>query len=150
LAVLCCAGGGGLITGIALALEGLSPETEIWTAEPVGHEDWQRSLEAGYVQSNAPGTRSICDAILTPQPGEITWAVGKRLLKGGLAVSDKQVRDAMREAFKHLKVVVEPGGSVALAAALFTLPEHLKGKRVGIILTGGNVDATLFASVLNV
>lgn len=147
-AVICCTGGGGLITGIALGLEGLSPETEVWTAEPVGHEDWQHSLEAGQVQTNAPGTRSICDAILTPEPGDITWAIGKRLLAGGLAVSDEHVREAMRLAFRHLKLVVEPGGAAALAAALYALPEHLKGKRVGVILTGGNVDAALYASIL--
>lgn len=146
--LICCTGGGGLITGIALALEGVSPATEIWTAEPQGHDDWRRSLEAGEILSNAPGTRSVCDAILTPAPGEMTWAIGQRLLQGGCVVSDDQVFEAMRAAFKHLKIVAEPGGAVALAAAMFALPPAAKGKRVGIFVTGGNVDADLFADVL--
>lgn len=147
-AVICCAGGGGLISGIALSFEGISPETEIWTAEPLGHEDWQRSLLAGEIISNAPGVRSICDAILTPEPGDLTWSLGKRLLSGGLSVSDDHIKEAMRLAYRHLKLVVEPGGAAALAASLFALPEHLRGKRVGVVLTGGNVDAGLFADVL--
>ena len=147
-AVICCTGGGGLITGIALAFEGMSPDTQIWTAEPTGHQDWQSSLQLGSPVSNQPGTRSICDAILTPQPGAITWAVGQKLLTGGLAVGDEHIREAMRLAFRYLKVVIEPGGAAALAAALFVLPDALRGKRIGIVLTGGNVDEALFADVL--
>ena len=134
-AVICCTGGGGLITGIALAFEGMSPDTQIWTAEPTGHQDWQRALQLGSPVSNQPGTRSICDAILTPQPGAITWAVGLKLLTGGLAVGDEHIREAVR-------------GAAALAAALFVLPDALRGKRIGIVLTGGNVDEALFADVL--
>ncbi|MEL8056654.1 MAG: pyridoxal-phosphate dependent enzyme, partial [Pseudomonadota bacterium] len=147
-AVICCTGGGGLITGIALAFEGMLSDTQIWTAEPKGHEDWQRSLQQGSPVSNQPGVHSICDAILTPRPGEMTWAIGQRLLTDGLAVSDEHIREAMRLAFRHLKVVVEPGGAAALAAALFALPDALRGKRIGIVLTGGNVDEALFAEVL--
>ncbi len=146
--LICCTGGGGLISGIALAFEGTSPDTKIWAAEPEGHDDWTRSLEAGEVKSNAPGTRSICDAILTPQPGPITWGVGSRLLNGGCVVTDVQVYEAMRLAFRHLKLVLEPGGAAALAAALFALPDEAKGQNVGVILTGGNVDAELFSEVL--
>ncbi|WOR16465.1 threonine/serine dehydratase [Hyphomonas sp. FCG-A18] len=146
--LMCCAGGGGLISGIALAFEGLSPETQIWTAEPEHHNDWARSLATGHIQRNAPGTHSICDAILTPQPGDLTWGVGQSRLSGGLAVSDDQIREAMRLAFRHLKLVVEPGGAAALAVALFALPEAMKGQRVGVVLTGGNVDADLFAQIL--
>lgn len=146
--LICCAGGGGLITGIALALNGTSPETKVWTAEPEGHEDWQRSLEAKSVRSNLPGTRSVCDAILTPQPGEITWAIGSKTLTGGCVVSDQHALEAMRIAFRQLKIVLEPGGAVALASALFRLPEEAKGKIVGVVLTGGNVDPKFFAKVL--
>ncbi|MEO0450978.1 MAG: threonine/serine dehydratase [Pseudomonadota bacterium] len=146
--LICCAGGGGLISGIALALSGASPDTQIWTAEPQGHEDWQRSLEAGQVRSNLPGTRSICDAVLTPQPGELTWAIGSKHLVGGCVVSDQHALEAMRIAFRHLKVVLEPGGALALASALFRLPEQAKGKTVGVVLTGGNVDPRFFAKVL--
>ena len=147
--LICCAGGGGLISGICLGLSGVSPDTKVWTAEPAGHDDWKRSLEAGSIQSNAPGIRSVCDAILTPQPGELTWAIGSKYLSGGCVVSDAHAYEAMRLAFRQLRVVVEPGGAAALAAALFRLPENAKGKTVGVILTGGNVDARLFARVLN-
>lgn len=146
--IICCTGGGGLITGIALAYEGVSPRTQIWTAEPEGHDDWQRSLEQHQIISNSKGVRSICDAILTPQPGAITWGVGRRLLAGGLVVSDDHIREAMRLAFRHLKLVLEPGGAAALAAALFALPDAMKGKRIGIILTGGNVDADVFSEII--
>ncbi|MEZ5954602.1 MAG: threonine/serine dehydratase [Hyphomonas sp.] len=147
--LICGAGGGGLITGIALALEGMSPQTRIWTAEPEGHDDWARSLAAGEILANAPGTRSFCDAILTPKPGNLTFAIGKRLLSGGLVVSDHEVAVAMRAAFRYLKVVAEPGGSVSLAAALGGLPDEMRGKRVGVLVTGGNVDALLYAEILS-
>lgn len=147
--LICCAGGGGLTSGIALALEGESPATKVWTAEPEGHDDWRRSLEAGAVQRNADGTRSFCDAILTPQPGEITWAIGSRLFRGGHAVSDARIGEAMRLAFRHLKLVVEPGGAAALAAALFTLKPEQRNSDIGVIISGGNVDPTLFARVLS-
>ncbi len=147
--LICCTGGGGLISGIALALSKVSPDTRVWTAEPEGHDDWKRSLDTGAIQTNAPGTRSKCDAILTPQPGDLTWAVGSKLLSGGCAISDQHAFEAMRIAFRQLRLVVEPGGAAALAAALFRLPEEAKGQTVGIVLTGGNVDPRFFAEVLN-
>lgn len=147
--LVCCTGGGGLITGVALAFGKLSARTEIWAAEPQGHDDWARSLAAGEIVENAPGTRSICDAILTPKPGNLTFALGKRLLAGALAVSDTDVRRAMREAFRHLKIVAEPGGAAALAGVLKGVPEAWRGGRVGVVVTGGNVDAALFAHVLS-
>lgn len=147
--LICCTGGGGLISGIALGLSKVSPETRIWTAEPESHDDWKRSLESGSIQSNAPGTRSKCDAILTPQPGDLTWAVGSELLAGGCAISDQHAFEAMRIAFRQFRIVAEPGGAAALAAALFRLPEEAKGKTVGVVVTGGNVDARFFAEVLS-
>ena len=146
--LICCAGGGGLITGVALAFEGKSPATKIWTAEPAGHDDWARSLRSGHIEENAPGTRSFCDAILTPAPGNITFAIGKRLLAGGLTVTDAEVAEAMRMAFRYLKIVAEPGGSAALATAMSGLPNDMRGKTVGVLVTGGNVDAALYARVL--
>lgn len=143
------AGGGGLITGIALAFGQLSPATKIWAAEPEAHDDWARSLEAGEILANAPGTRSICDAILTPAPGHLTFAIGRQRLAGGLRVSDADVRRAMRMAFRYLKIVVEPGAAVALAAALNGVPAALKGQRIGIIVSGGNVDAAQYAEILS-
>lgn len=147
--LICCAGGGGLISGICLGLSTQSPETQVWTAEPEGHDDWKRSLEANKIVANEPGTRSVCDAILTPQPGNIPWAIGSRHLSGGCVVTDAHAFEAMRLAFRQLRVVVEPGGAVALAAALFRLPEAAKGKTVGVVLTGGNVDSRLYAKVLS-
>ena len=146
--VICCAGGGGLITGLALGYRSFDAQTQIWTAEPEGHDDWRRSFAAGEPQTNPPGTRSICDAILTPSPGEITWALGERLLAGGCAVNDDQIREAMRLAFRHLKLVVEPGGAAALASALYDLPEDAKGKRVGVVLSGGNVDPEQYGRII--
>ncbi len=147
--VICCAGGGGLITGSALALKAASDRTQVWTAEPAGHDDWARSLASGEIVSNEPGTRSICDAILTPQPGEVTWALGKTLLAGGQVVTDDEVRAAVRFAFRHLKIVLEPGGAAALAVAVRGLPSEMKGQRVGVIATGGNVDADQFAEIIS-
>ncbi|WP_321489799.1 threonine/serine dehydratase [uncultured Hyphomonas sp.] len=142
------AGGGGLASGLALALEGVSPGTRVWVAEPQGHDDWTRSLKSGHIEKNAPGTRSICDAILTAAPGDMTFAIGHRLFSGGLVVSDPQVKDAMRAAFRYLRIVTEPGGAAALAAALACLPDDMKGRKIGIVVSGGNVDAVEYAKVL--
>ena len=142
------AGGGGLASGLALALEGTSPDTGIWVAEPEGHDDWTRSLKSGRIERNAPGTRSICDAILTPAPGEMTFAIGHRLFSGGLVITDAQAKEAMRVAFRYLRIVAEPGGAAALAAALACLPEDMKGKAVGVVVSGGNVDAAEYAKIL--
>ena len=148
--LICCAGGGGLISGIALALERVSPGTKVWTAEPSEHDDWKRSLKAGAVCSNAPGTRSVCDAILTPQPGELTWQIGQRLLAGGFAVSDDDVKAAVRLAHDLFDgLTVEPGGAAALAVAARGLPEVMRGMRVGIIATGGNIDPAMLRDILS-
>lgn len=143
-AVLCPCGGGGLVGGIALALEALSPETAIHPVEPVGFDDWARSLAAGKRCKNTPGAVSFCDALLTPEPGELTFAVNAPRLSVGLSVTDAQVSDAMRAAFRHLKVVVEPGGAVALAACLSGLFD-VAGKTIAVVCSGGNVDTDLFA-----
>lgn len=144
--VICCAGGGGLVTGIALALS--QTDTVIWTAEPQGHDDWARSISSGKQVSNAPGVRSICDAILTPTPGNIPWQIGQSRLNGGYTVSDEQVLQAMKLAFRHLKIVLEPGGAVALASALFAHKPTSSNDRIGVVLSGGNVDAPVFERAL--
>ncbi|HIG21299.1 MAG TPA: threonine/serine dehydratase [Henriciella marina] len=146
--IICCAGGGGLITGLALGYRHFDPDIAIWTAEPEAHDDWRRSLVADQIEVNAPGTRSICDAILTPSPGDLTWMLGRDLLAGGCAVGDDKIEEAMRLAFRHLKLVVEPGGAAALACALFDLPDAAKGKSVGVVLSGGNVDPAQYARIL--
>jgi len=146
--LICCTGGGGLISGIALGFEALNIPAALWSAEPEGHDDWARSLKSGSVQVNLPGTRSVCDAILTPQPGDLTWQIAGPRLSGGCVVSDEQIFEAMRLAFRHLKLVVEPGGAAALAAALFALPEAARGQRVGLVLTGANIDPALYAEII--
>lgn len=146
LAVVCC-GGGGLIAGCATALRALLPEIRVYAAEPEGHDDTARSLARGERVANPPGVRSICDALLAPEPGELTFAINRRLLAGGLVVSDAEVRRAMALAFSELKVVVEPGGAVALGAVLAGRID-CRGKTVAVVLSGGNVDPDLYARVL--
>lgn len=146
-AVTVCCGGGGLVAGCALALTHLLPGIDVHSVEPSAFDDTARSLAAGRRLGNPPDARSFCDALLSPMPGELTFAVNSRLLARGLAVSDAEVAHAMRLAFRHLRLVVEPGGAVALAAALAgKLP--VRGRTVGVVVSGGNVDAELFAKVL--
>ena len=145
--LLCPASGGGLIAGIALAFERLSPATRIHSVEPAGFDDYARSLAAGERVANAPGGRSLCDSLMSPEPGEITFAVNRRLLAGGLAVTDDEVLAAMAFAFRHLKIVLEPGGATGLAALLSgRLP--LKGRTAVVIASGGNVDPAVFARAI--
>lgn len=147
-AFLCCCGGGGLIAGSATALNALSPQTRMYSVEPQAFNDTARSLAAGTRLSNPPDARSICDALLTPQPGELTFPINMSLLAGGLSVTDDDVRHAMSYAFRVLKLVVEPGGVVALAALLAGKID-LRGQTVAVVLSGGNVDPALFADVLS-
>lgn len=146
--VLSPVGGGGLIAGTSTAVKGLSPSTEIWGAEPVGFDETRRSLISGRREKIDPDARSICDALLTPTPGELTWPINSRLLSGIAAVTDAEVAEAMRYAFSVLKLVVEPGGCVALAAALAGKIEVAE-QSCAIVLSGGNVDPALYARILN-
>jgi len=146
--LVCCVGGGGLIAGFSLAFRALSPQTEIWGAEPEAFDDHRRSLKSGQREGNPPGARSICDALLSPSPGEMTFAINRDHLSGVVTVSDEEVCHAMRRAFAELKLVVEPGGGAALAAVLARKRGEWQGKRVGVVLTGGNVDPDLFAGIL--
>jgi len=143
--VYVCVGGGGLIAGCALAFEALSPATRVYAVEPAGFDDTARSLAAGHRVANAPGERSFCDALLTPEPGELTFAINQRLLAGGIVVTDAEVARAVAFAFRELKVVLEPGGAVALAAAL---EGRVEGEAFGIVCSGGNVEADTFARCL--
>jgi threonine dehydratase len=145
--VLCCCGGGGLMSGISTALHHLSPSTAIYAVEPVNFDDTRRSLAAGHQLSNAPGPMSICDAIVTPTPGNLTFPINLAYLKGGLVVSDAEAAEAVAYAARVLKVTAEPGGAVALAAALGGKVD-LAGKTVAVVLSGGNIDPSLHAAIV--
>ena len=145
--VLSPVGGGGLVAGLSTAVKALSPATEVWGAEPVGFDETRRSLASGRRETIETGARSICDALQTLIPGELTWPINRQNLSGIVAVTDAEVAEAMRYAFSVLKLVVEPGGSVALAAAL-TGKIDLKDQTAAIVCSGGNVDPALFARVL--
>jgi len=140
-------GGGGLIAGCSLALSAMSPKTQIYSVEPAGFDDTARSLRSGQRESNDPNARTICDSLMPARPGEITFSINRERLAGGLAVTDDEVLDAMAFAWRELKLVVEPGGAVALAALLRGKLDY-RGKTVGIVLSGGNVDAELYRQVL--
>ncbi len=146
-AVVIPCSGGGLAAGCALALATLAPEAALYSAEPAGLDDTRRSLEAGMRVANDPAARSICDALLAAMPGELTFAVGRRLIAGGLAVSDAEVLRAVAVAFAELKLVVEPSGAAALAAVLAGKLDAA-GKTVAVIASGGNVDPEVFVSAL--
>lgn len=146
--VLVCCGGGGLTSGIALALAARAPGLRARPVEPEGFDDTARSLASGRIETNARPAGSLCDAILTPSPGGLTFPVMARLCGPGLAVSDDEALRAMALAFLRLKIVLEPGGAVALAAALFR-PGAVEGEAVIAIASGGNVDAGLFRQALD-
>jgi threonine dehydratase len=142
------ASGGGLIAGCALVSEAMSRKTRVYTVEPAGLDDHARSLRDGHRLGHAPDAYSICDALQATMPGEITFAINRRLLAGGLVINDAEVRDAMRMAFAELKLVLEPSGAAALAAAREgRIPGN--NRAVCVIASGGNVDAGFFADVLN-
>ncbi|TMV07612.1 threonine/serine dehydratase [Ruegeria sediminis] len=145
--VLVCCGGGGLTSGIALALEGHAPGLRARPCEPEGFDDTKRSLISGRIERNPSISGNICDAILTPQPGEITFPILQRLCGPGLSVSEDEALHTMALAFLRLKIVLEPGGAVALASALFRQDE-IAGDAVIVVASGGNVDPDLFASAL--
>jgi len=146
-AALACCSGGGLACGTALGLHLSFPAAQVHTVEPAGFDDFARSLAVGEKVRNPSMTGSLCDALMAPTPGDITFALGRRELAPGLTVTDEEAFAAMRFAFQHLKLVVEPGGAVALAAVL-TGKLPTAGRTVAVILSGGNVDPALHARIL--
>lgn len=146
--VLVPCGGGGLSSGIALALEGAGYEGRVRPVEPAGFDDWTRSLASGAPKRNDRLSGSICDAILTPEPGALTWPIGRRLFGPGATVSDRDARRAMAVARRFFSVILEPGGAAALAAALFA-PEFAhaaspEAPPLIVVASGGNVDPAMF------
>ena len=144
--VLINCGGGGLTAGCAIALKARLPDVEIFTVEPEEFDDTARSLRSGQRERIDDGARSICDALQAHTPGKLTFEIMQRLLADGLVVSDEDVRAAMRFAFRNLKLVVEPGGAVALAAVL-TRKIETTDKTTVIVVSGGNVDTEAFAEI---
>ena len=146
--LICNASGGGLLAGMAVAFEGVSPETEVYVAEPDGHDDLIRSLAAKQIVNNAPGVRSIADALMSPAPGALTFEIHKRRVRGGFTASDDQLLDAMSFAFHHMKLVAEPGGANALAVLLNNRAYFAERGPILVVLSGGNVDPEIFARAI--
>jgi threonine dehydratase len=141
-------GGGGLMSGVSIAIKSQAPWAQIWGVEPEGFDDTRRSLEAGKRMGAPTAPRSLCDALESPMPGEITFPILKSNLAGAVAVDDAEVAEAMRFAFQELKLVVEPGGSVGLAALLTGKVRAEPAGATVIILSGGNVDPGLYGRIL--
>jgi len=145
--VVAPASGGGLIAGIATAVKAKFPNAQVIVAEPKDYDDHALSLRAGKRERHHAKARTICDALMAEMPGEITFAINGKLLSGGVSASDEEVGAAMAFAFRDLKLVVEPGGAVGLAALLAGRIDA-RDKNVVIVLSGGNVDADLFAKLV--
>ena len=145
--VLVCCGGGGFTSGIALACEADAPTLRVRPVEPEGFDDVARSLISGKIERNTATSGNICDAIITPQPGDLTFPILHRLCGPGLVITENEVQKAMAQAFLRLKLVAEPGGAAALAAALYR-PDDITGNAVIVTISGGNVDPVQFAQAI--
>ncbi|TAL01882.1 MAG: threonine/serine dehydratase [Rhodospirillaceae bacterium] len=146
--ILIPASGGGLTAGIAVAVKSERPETRLFTVEPVGYDDHRRSWLSSARERNSSLAPALCDALLAATPGALTWRINRRVLSGGYAVTDSEVRTAMAFGFEVLKLVIEPSGAAALAA-LLAGHHAATGRVVVVVLSGGNVDGNIFAAVLN-
>ena len=146
-AVLVPCGGGGLTAGTAIAFAALSKSTKVIAVEPADFDDTKRSFQAGERLSNPKNQSSICDAIMTDQPGELTFSINREHVSEVLTVSDQEVQEAMAFAFEQYKMVIEPGAAVGLAAILSNKIE-MKGRTIATIASGGNVDPSVFCAAL--
>jgi threonine dehydratase len=146
-AVLVPASGGGLVAGCALAMEEMAPGAAVYVVEPEGRDDHRRSLVSGERQANGPGGSVLCDGLMSAEPGELTFAINRRRVAGGLVVTDEAVLRAMAFAFLHLKLVVEPSGAVGLAALLSGVFDG-RDRVTAVVLSGGNVDPETFQRAL--
>ena len=146
-AVICCCGGGGLIAGLGVAVHSHTPKTAIWSAEPEFYDDTKRSLESDSIQQADVSKSSICDAIVTPEPGTLTFPINRQHLSGGAVITDNQTLKAIATLFKYFKIVVEPGGAVAVAAVL-TGQIPPRAENVIAVASGGNIDTNMFNRAL--
>lgn len=146
--VIICLGGGGLSSGTSIAIHDAMPDARIWGVEPEGYDDGAQSLASGKIIELQSYPPTLCDALQTPKLGHQTFDILKDHLSGVDIVSEEEVKSAMRWAFQELKLVVEPGGAVALAAAL-SGRIHIKDRHVAVVLSGGNVDAARYASIIS-
>ena len=144
---LCCCGGGGLISGSSLYLKHYHPDIKNYSVEPEEFNDTQLSLENKKIISNKKSSQSICDALLAPQPGNITFSINQTTLTGGLIVSDLEVKKTIIQLAENLKIIAEPGGAVAAAALLFNKIE-IKNKNVVVMISGSNIDYSFFSSII--
>ena len=137
----------GFVAGVAIAIKSKFPNSTLMTAEPEGFEDHAHSFASGKREHGTGKGTTLCDALMAPNPGELTFSINRHLVAAGAAASDAEVGEAMKVAFRELKLVVEPGGAAAFATLL---AGHLnaKGKTVAIVLSGGNVDADLYAKLI--
>ncbi len=144
--LIVCTGGGGFLSGCALAAAALAPGIAIYGVEPAAGDDWVQSL-ARNERVTIPVPDTIADGLQTQSPGVLTFPIVQALCAGVVTVTDEELRDAMRFAFERLKLVIEPSGAAALAAAL-TGRIGIRGKRAGLTISGGNVDAATFARLI--
>ena len=147
--VLCCCGGGGLIAGISTAIKGKFKNSKIYSVEPDNFDDTKKSLEESKIVMNSMRDKSICDALLAEKPGNITFEINQNNLTAGISVSDRESLMAMHAAFKYFKIILEPGGAVALAAAI-TSKIDIREKNILVIASGGNVDKDIFEQCFKV
>ena len=143
---LCCCGGGGLIAGTSTYLKDKFENIKSYSAEPFGFDDTKKSLNTGKILANEKGHQSICDAIITPQPGNLTFPINLKTLEDGLVVNDEEVKSTIKILAEHLKIIVEPGGAVAATAALKEKID-LNNKTVVVMISGGNIDLEMFRSL---
>ena len=144
-----CCGGGGLIAGVSTAIKAEYPNVPIYAVEPEYYNDTYLSLRDNKITEVDVSKKSICDSLLASKPGELTFSINKENLSGSLLVSDLEALKAMKYAFQYFKIILEPGGAVALASALFNKID-IKNKTVVIIASGGNVDPDIFEKSLKI
>lgn len=145
---LCCCGGGGLIAGSSTYLKSFFPKIHCYSVEPIDFNDTQISLQKNKITPVDSGHKSICDALLAPQPGEITFPINQQIITKGLSVSDNEVSETIIELAENLKIITEPGGAVA-ASALLHKKIETENKIIVVMISGGNIDNSLFSKIIN-